>query len=139
MSHNRSDVVELLRNYDVFLRHVGYFPEFNKIDLAVNRRKFVGFEEVTRLSDKELYVVAAKCIVAHRWVSNSLLIVDADLIAEVIAKAKDLVPTVENQVNAWLATYTTNTLPNRWFDAEGVSNWHGAGTIGTHFIWNFSA
>jgi hypothetical protein len=137
MSHHRSDVIRMLRNYHMFLHHVGLFPDLFYLDRNTGRRLFRGYEFIARLPDVEVYVLATKCIVFSRWCSNFFWAVDNDLSSEIIAKAKVLKPTVENQVNTWIATFNTSTIPYRWLDDEGVANWHVLGQNG--LTWNFAA
>jgi hypothetical protein len=130
--------MQFLRNYDVVLRHAGLFPDLHPTNLSVGRRVFIGYEDLSRLPDKDLYVIASKLHIFHTWCFGVYVVVDLDLAAEIVAKAKLLTATLEHDVNAWIAAYNSGTTPIRLLQ-ENNWTWHPYGPFSTFIPWNYSA
>jgi hypothetical protein len=123
----------------MIIRHAGLFPDLQVFDHSNGRRRFFGYEDVARLPEKDLYVVGAKCAVFHTFCYNLQVPVDLDLAKEIVVKAKLLSPTVEHDVNVWIQSYNNGTVPQRFFDPQGVSCWRAYGLLDIFLPWNYFA
>lgn len=136
MAHSRQDLFRTLRGFRDILQNPGYFPDLNPVDKNVNRRVFIGFEDLVLKPEADLYFIVAKCIMVQRQTPNAFWMTDYDLGLELIARAKIVRPFLERDVNDWIAAFGTGSLPYVFIDGNGVYYWY---IFGGSIPWDYNA